>query len=171
MAKASRFSPHAWGWSVEATEVTPGGRVESAARNRGLDQAPSRHAALSRDTDAGVFLPDPPHDFVGRAETLETLYAALVEKHDKALLYGEPGCGKSMLALKFARQTQGAFDAVVFQPCGQRPVAEIAVELATKLELGVETRPPEEQIAAALSPGRRNVAPFAIAIENVVVDR
>jgi tetratricopeptide (TPR) repeat protein len=104
---------------------------------------------LVETTVAGVFLPDPPHDFVGRAETLEMLYAALVEKHDKALLYGEPGCGKSTLALKFACQTQGAFDAVVFQPCGQRPVAEIAVELATKLELGVETRPPEEQIAAA----------------------
>jgi hypothetical protein len=29
-----------------------------------------------------------------------------------------------MLALKFAWQTQGAFDAVVFQLCGQRPVAE-----------------------------------------------
>jgi tetratricopeptide (TPR) repeat protein len=104
---------------------------------------------LAETTAPGVFLPDPPHDFVGRAEALEALYAALVEKQDKALLHGEPGCGKSTLALKFACQTQGAFDAVVFQPCGQRPVAEIAAELATKLELGVETRPPEEQIAAA----------------------
>ena len=50
----------------------------------------------------------------------------------RALLYGEPGCGKSTLALKFVWQTQGAFDAVVFQLCGQRPVAEIAAELATK---------------------------------------
>ena len=43
----------------------------------------------------------------------------------------------------------GAFDAVVFQLCGQRPVAEIAADLATKLKLGLETKPPEEQIAAA----------------------
>jgi replication-associated recombination protein RarA len=77
------------------------------------------------------------------------LYAALVERQDKALLYGEPGCGKSTLALKFSWQTQGAFDAVVYQFCGQRPVAEIATEIATKLKLGIETRPPEEQIAAA----------------------
>src|SRR5271166_1612360 len=97
----------------------------------------------------GVFLPPPPHDFVGRAEALEMLYAALKEEVGSALLYGEPGCGKSTLALKFAWQTQGAFDAVVFQPCGQRPVAEIAVELATKLKLGLETKPPEEQIVAA----------------------
>jgi hypothetical protein len=65
------------------------------------------------------------------------------------LLYGEPGCGKSTLALKFAWQTQGAFDAVVFQVCGQRPVAAIAAELAAKLKLGFEIRSPEEQIAGA----------------------
>jgi NB-ARC domain len=77
------------------------------------------------------------------------LYAVLVENQGSALLYGEPGCGKSTLALKFAWQTQGAFDAVVYQFCGQRPVTEIAGELVAKLKLGVETRPPEEQIAAA----------------------
>ncbi len=77
------------------------------------------------------------------------LYTALAENPGSALLHGEAGCGKSTLALKFAWQTQGAFDAVVFQICGQRPVAEIAAELAVKLKLGVETRPPEEQIAAA----------------------
>ncbi len=96
-------------------------------------------------------LPPPPHDFVGRAETLEMLYAALVENPGNALLHGEPGCGKSTLALKFAWQTQGAFDAAVFQVCGQRSVIEIAAELATKLKLGLETRPPEEQMAAAKS--------------------
>jgi NB-ARC domain len=79
----------------------------------------------------------------------EMLYAALAEEADSALLYGEPGCGKSTVALKFAWQTQGAFDAVVFQLCGQRPIAAIMAELAAKLKLGLETRPPEEQIAAA----------------------
>src|SRR5271166_5441577 len=104
---------------------------------------------LAETRAPGGFLPPPPQDFVGRAEALEMLYTTLVEKQDKALLYGEPGSGKSTLALKFAWQTQGAFDAVVFQLCGQRPIAEIAVELAAKLKLGLETRPPEEQIAAA----------------------
>jgi hypothetical protein len=63
--------------------------------------------------------------------------------------FAQPGCGKSTLALKFAWQAQGAFDAVVFQLCGQRSVAEIAAKLARKLKLALETRPPEEQIAAA----------------------
>ena len=76
------------------------------------------------------------------------LSGTLAENPGSALLYGEPGCGKSTLALKFAWQTRGAFDAVVFQLCGQRSVAEIAAELARKLKLGFETRPPEEHIAA-----------------------
>jgi hypothetical protein len=104
---------------------------------------------LAEKRAPGGFLLPPPQDFVGRAEALEMLYATLVEDPGSALLHGEPGCGKSTLALKFAWQTQGAFDAVVFQLCGQRPVAEIAAELATKLKLGLETRPPEEQMAAA----------------------
>ena len=65
------------------------------------------------------------------------------------MVHGEPGSGKSTLALKFAWVGQGTFDAVVFQVCGQRPVAEVVAELAAKLKLGVETRPPQEQIAAA----------------------
>jgi tetratricopeptide (TPR) repeat protein len=105
---------------------------------------------ITQTTAPGLFLPPRPQDFVGRVVALEELYRMLVgEQGGSALLYGEPGCGKSTLALKFAWQTQGAFDAVVFQPCGQRSIAEIAAELAAKLKLGVETRPPEEQIAAA----------------------
>src|ERR1700692_1328345 len=97
---------------------------------------------LAEKRAPGVFLPPPPHDFVGRAVALEMLYAALAEDPGNALLHGEPGCGKSTLALKFAWQAQGAFDRVVFQLCSRRPVAGIAAELAAKLKLGLETRPP-----------------------------
>src|SRR5262245_41689076 len=107
---------------------------------------------LTETKAPGILLPDPPQNFVGRAEALEMLYATLVEKQGRALLHGEPGCGKSTLALKFAWQTQGAFDAVVFQLCGQRSVAAIMAELAKKLKLGVETKPPEEQMPL-LKPG------------------
>ena len=130
---------------IDARNDPENGRLEIVAWIKRLRDM--RRIAETRAP--GVFLPPPPHDFVGRTETLEMLYAALAENPGSALLHGEPGCGKSTLALKFAWVGQGAFDAVVFQLCGQRPVAEIATELAAKLKLGVETKPPEEQIAAA----------------------
>ncbi len=65
------------------------------------------------------------------------------------LLYGEPGAGKSMLALKFAWEAQKDFDAVIFQTCGQRPLDAITAELVERLPIDVKTRPPEEQRAAA----------------------
>jgi hypothetical protein len=75
---------------------------------------------LTETRAPSFFLPPKSQDFVGRAEALDELYAVLVEEQDSAMLHGEPGCGKSTIALKFAWQTQGAFDAVVFQLCGQR---------------------------------------------------
>ena len=128
---------------IDAQTDLEKGRLETVAWIKRLRDM----RRLAETKAPGIFLPDPSQDFVGRAEALEMLYAALVEKQGRALLYGEPGSGKSTLALKFAWVGQGAFDAVVFQPCGQRPVAEVAAELAAKLKLGVETRPPEEQIA------------------------
>ncbi len=95
------------------------------------------------------FLDYEPQDFVGRAAYLERLYAGLAEKPGTFLLHGEPGCGKSTLALKFAWQAQGAFDAVVFQVCGQRPVEAIGVELAARLGLDVKSLPPHRQIESA----------------------
>jgi hypothetical protein len=99
---------------------------------------------------AAAFLDYEPQGFVGRIAYLERLHTALVEKPAKFLLHGEPGCGKSTLALKFAWQTQGAFDVVAFQTCGQRTAEEIGVELARRLKLEVGTLAPERQIQAAV---------------------
>jgi tetratricopeptide (TPR) repeat protein len=89
-------------------------------------------------------------DFVGRERYLARLQAALVEQPGVFLLHGEPGSGKSTLALKFAWKAQAAFDAVVFQTCGQRSAEEIAVELAGRLKLeDVRAKPPEVQLEAA----------------------
>jgi len=96
------------------------------------------------------FLGYEPKDFVGRARYLERLQAALVEQPGVFLLHGEPGSGKSTLALKFAWKVQAAFDAVVFQTCGQRTAEEIAVELAGRLKLeNVRAAPPQVQLEAA----------------------
>jgi len=87
-----------------------------------------------------------PSDFVGRATYLEQLHTALVEEQGKFLLWGGPGSGKSTLALKFTWRARGAFDAVVFQHCGQRPVEEIGNELAERLGLDLRELPPDRQI-------------------------
>src|SRR5664280_308188 len=99
---------------------------------------------------APVYLPQyRPHDFVGRAAYLTRLQDTLTAEPGVFLLYGEPGAGKSMLALKFAWEAQKDFDAVIFQTCGQRPLDAITAELAERLPIDVKTRPPEEQRTAA----------------------
>jgi tetratricopeptide (TPR) repeat protein len=98
---------------------------------------------------ASFFLDYEPKDFVGRAEHMEALYAALAEQPGTLLLYGEAGSGKSTVALKFGWQFQGAFDAVIFQSCGQRTANEIGMELAARLKLNVGSLPPEKQTEAA----------------------
>lgn len=98
---------------------------------------------------ANLFLDYEPRDFVGRAEHLEALYVALAEQPGTVLLHGEAGCGKSTIALKFGWQYQGAFDAVIFQPCGPRSANEIGMELATRLKLDAGSRTPEMLTEAA----------------------
>ena len=87
----------------------PGKRAQSGISSAAF---PPNVARLHRVSDPGVFLPPPPHDFVGRSDTLEMLYTTLTEEPGSALLHGEPGCGKSTLALKFAkeRSTQWCFN-------------------------------------------------------------
>ncbi len=46
---------------------------------------------------------------------LEQLHEAFTEGRRVFLLYGEPGAGKSTLALRFAWEAQKDFDAVIFQ--------------------------------------------------------
>src|SRR5271157_788124 len=104
---------------------------------------------------ASVILEGYPKDdlFVGRVSYLEKLRAVFSDGPARFLLHGEPGAGKSTLALKFAWEAQKDFDAVVFQRCGQRSVGEIVAELAYKLrgQLGerVLQLPPEKKLEAA----------------------
>src|SRR5271157_5216443 len=103
---------------------------------------------------APVILEDyPKDDFVGRGNYLAQLRAVFSEGPARFLLHGEPGTGKSTLALRFAWEAQKDFDAVVFQRCGQRSVGEIVAELAYKLrgQLGEQVLqlPPEKKLGAA----------------------
>src|SRR5271157_1530586 len=126
-------------------------------------QRVQRHSGLR----APVYLPDyRPQDFVGRSAYLMRLQDTLTAEPGVFLLYGEPGAGKSMLALKFAWDAQKDFDAVVFQTCGERSIDAITAELVERLitpsgaesapdggpglPIDVKTRPPEEQRAEAI---------------------
>jgi tetratricopeptide (TPR) repeat protein len=97
---------------------------------------------------APVYLPDyRPKDFVGREAYLSRLQDTLTAEPATFLLHGEPGTGKSMLALRFAWDAQKDFDAVIYQPCGARGVDEITAELADRLpsKIDVKSLPPEEK--------------------------
>ena len=112
-----------------------------------------RDAGRAGGGRAPIYLPDFRSDeFVGRRNYVEKLRAALIDEPGLCLLSGEPGAGKSTIALMFALEAQRDFDAVVFQTCGQRKLDTIIGELADKLkiELGdaVVKAPPQEKLEA-----------------------
>jgi hypothetical protein len=95
----------------------------------------------------GVFLPPPPHDFVGRAETLEMLYGTLVENPGSALFLRRARLRKidvrAQVCLPNARRVR----------CGRvstlRPTScrRHRGRARGEVHLGPETKPPQEQIA------------------------
>ena len=90
-----------------------------------------------------------PQDFVGRGPYLQQLRSTFSGEPMVFLLHGEPGTGKSTLALQFAWDAQKDFDAVVFQTCGQRPLDAITAELVERLPIDVKTLAPDRQRDAA----------------------
>ena len=86
-----------------------------------------------------------PQDFVGRALYLEKLRTTFSGDPMVFLHNGEPGTGKSTLALQFAWNAQKDFDAVVYQTCGQRTLDAITAELVERLPIDVKTLPPDKQ--------------------------
>jgi tetratricopeptide (TPR) repeat protein len=95
---------------------------------------------------APVYLPDyRPKNFVGRGAHLGRLREMLAAEPGTFLLYGEPGTGKSTLAMQFAWEAQKDFDAVVFQACGTRSITEITAELADRLPIEVKAQAPDEK--------------------------
>jgi tetratricopeptide (TPR) repeat protein len=74
----------------------------------------------------------------------------LIAAPGRFLLHGEPGTGKSMLALRFAWDAQKDFDAVVFQPCGEREIDAIGNELADRLPIEVKTLTPDARRKEAM---------------------
>jgi tetratricopeptide (TPR) repeat protein len=90
-----------------------------------------------------------PQDFVGRGPYLQQLRNTFSGEPMVFLLHGEPGTGKTSLALQFAWDAQKDFDAVVFQTCGQRPLDAITAELVERLPIDVKTLAPDRQRDAA----------------------
>jgi len=99
---------------------------------------------------APVYLPEyRPKDFVGRSAYLTSLRSEFSPEPGKLLLYGEPGSGKSTIALQFGWDEQKDLDAVIWQTCGQRSLDAITAELVARLPIEVATLPPDQQRTAA----------------------
>ncbi len=99
---------------------------------------------------APVYLPEyRPKDFVGRSAYMTKLQDEFFPYPGKFLLYGEPGSGKSTIALQFAWDAQKDLDAVIWQTCGQRSLDAITAELVERLPSRSEDLPPDQQRQAA----------------------
>jgi tetratricopeptide (TPR) repeat protein len=112
-----------------------------------------RDSGRRTGASAPVYLPDyHPQGLIARGAYMEKMRRALIDERGGFLLTGEPGHGKSILALMFAWNAQSHFDAVIYQTCGERGVDVIAGELADKLRdqlgEGVVKLPPEKKLDA-----------------------
>jgi tetratricopeptide (TPR) repeat protein len=89
-----------------------------------------------------------PPTFVGRSAYLHRLHKIFTGEPTAFLLYGEPGSGKSDLALQFAWEAQKDFDVVVHQRCGQRTLDIVTSDLARALPIDAHQAPVEQQRTA-----------------------
>jgi len=112
-----------------------------------------KRASLQRlsGLHAPVYLPDyRPKDFVGRTTYLARLRDMLTAEPATVLLSGEPGSGKSLLALQLAWDAQKDFDAVVYQSCGERKLDAISAELSNRLSIDGQSLSVDERRNKAL---------------------
>ena len=77
-----------------------------------MDQAPSRHAPLGGDKSAWCLSPGSTSRFRGPRRGPGGALRRPCGDTGQSIAPRRAGCGKSTLALKFACQTQGAFDAI-----------------------------------------------------------
>ncbi len=83
--------------------------------------------------------------FQGRAAELELLWDRLVDASGTVVLAGEPGSGKTSLALEFARTAAGHFRDILWVDCGGRSSAFVAGDLGIAAR-----RPSADALADAL---------------------
>lgn len=84
------------------------------------------------------FIPARNPAFSGCEEHFEKIQAAVVDRPGIAVIRGGPGSGKTALACEFANRFARYFDGVFWVYVGDRPLVEIAGELAAQMRRAPE---------------------------------
>ena len=89
--------------------------------------------SLSPPPQKTPFIPARQPAFQERTAEIESLGKLVADTPGTAVLAGPPGCGKTTVALEFARRHEGEFDAVFWLTCGSRTAPSLAGDLAAQL--------------------------------------
>lgn len=144
---------------LEATKAVPMLRdlVDSDKLDPIAEEATRRFVEKNTAENAGQFIPDVAHLFVGREKDLKRLTSYLSSAHGTVVLTGLPGTGKTTLAARLARESQCKYK-LWLDGARQPSIADLALEILRQLSLQTASRAE----LSILDPGKTRLASDAV---------